>query len=167
MKSKLRAIDPTLAGAPTLVARFMAKTIIGKDGECWLWTGAKIPSGYGLIWINSRRKYINTHRVSYMLHRGFLPKHLCVCHTCDNPACVNPEHLFLGTSPENTADKMKKGRQSKGSKHGRSVLTEVDVLDIRRIYTGKYGELSALARQYGVSANSMMMIINRKHWRHI
>jgi hypothetical protein len=152
----------------SLKERFQSKVLIPEQIEsCWLWVGAKVPVGYGMIWINERKAYEQAHRVSYRIYKGVIPIGLYVCHTCDNTSCVNPDHLFLGTTQENTADKMKKGRHSHGETHGRTPLTAKDVIEIRSIFTKEYGQLSRLAEKYKISCTAMSAILNRKTWRHI
>lgn len=92
--------------------RFLDK--VDKSGDCWLWTGTLRKCGYGQIGFNG--KVYRAHRVSYDIHNGEIPKGLIVCHTCDNPPCVNPAHLYAGTPMDNTTDMMLRGR------HGRTKL---------------------------------------------
>jgi hypothetical protein len=142
----------------------------GKPDECWLWQGTR-HNGYGYFkWRNTRRF---AHRVAYELHYGAIPTSdnphdTCVCHTCDNPSCCNPAHLFLGTQAENNADRDQKGRQAipKGSKHGNAKLTEKDVIEIRhRAATGE--SYAVLARAFGTTKTNVGYIVKRKAWKHI
>lgn len=97
------------------VARFWTKVQKTDDG-CWLWTAYRDMRGYGTIKINGKGK--RAHRVSWEIHFGVIPLGMCVCHRCDNPSCVRLDHLFLGTSAENTADSVAKGRQARGDRSG-------------------------------------------------
>lgn len=92
----------------TLMQRFWKYT--KKSRRCWHWIGAKQDAGYGELWCWEKRKYVGAHRVSWEIHNGPIPKGLSVLHKCDNPSCVNPKHLFLGTQKDNIRDGMKKGR---------------------------------------------------------
>jgi hypothetical protein len=91
------------------IARFMAKVSKPTNPEaCWLWTAAKDHNGYGTLKIAGRN--VGAHRLSFEIHKGPIPPDQIICHRCDNPTCVNPEHLFSGTTQDNVDDKMNKGR---------------------------------------------------------
>jgi len=136
---------------------------VEKTDSCWLWTGrvksAKKP--YGGFDIEGRK--VRAHRFSYELHFGPIPDGLCVCHTCDNPRCVNPDHLWLGTHQDNLADMVAKGRQARGSGNGKAKLTEADVLAIRASSLGQ----RKLGRIYGVTPQAISHIVHRKRWKHV
>ena len=92
----------------SLLERLLEKVIINEDTDCWEFQGGKNNIGYGMI--RDEKKMRTTHRVSYEEHVGKIPPRMCVCHTCDNPICCNPNHLWLGTLKQNSQDMYKKGR---------------------------------------------------------
>lgn len=106
----------TVRVRPPLNERFWAKvnkaTGLGPDGECWEWTGHLMKFGYGVV--RADGKVRKAHRVSYALNNGPVPDDMMVCHRCDNPSCVRPDHLFLGTQQDNMDDRMAKGRYRRG-----------------------------------------------------
>lgn len=150
------------------VRRFWERTNVARD-ECWPWMGCIGSCGYGQLDINFRR-YL-THRFSYMLHNGNeeIPDGMCVCHTCDNPPCVNPDHLFLGTKKDNIHDMIVKGRDTarhRGS--GRALLTSSDVKSIKEdLSQGGRGTITTLARRYEVSRGAISGIKFGKTWNQI
>lgn len=114
-----------------LKERFEEK--INKTDTCWIWIGAKRKTGYGQICNNG--KINSAHRISYELYKGEIPKGLCVCHTCDNPSCVNPEHLWLGTQNDNMLDAKNKKRIGK-----KAIYTKEELKIHRKQYLKNYKE---------------------------
>ena len=133
------------------------------DG-CWDWIGAFDEDMYGLFRLDRHGKQIRATHYSWLLHVGRpVPKRIHVCHTCDHPYCVNPEHLFLGTNQDNTADRHAKGRDACGIKHGKARLTEDNVLFIRQSNLSH----AALGRMFHVSASTIAKIRKRLLWKSI
>lgn len=147
-----------------IIDRLLARTEIDRETGCWNWTGSRSNGRYGKFSVNNRT--ISTHRASYEAHRGPIPAGMLVCHRCDNPVCINPDHLFLGTDAENMADKMKKGRHRtpRGADVVTSRLTEADVIAIRSATGSKQSEI---AREYGVDASLISLIRSNKRWAHL
>ena len=129
---------------------------------CWEWIGSLMLDGYGRI--TNKQKAILAHRLSYTIHNGEIPEGLFVCHKCDNRKCVNPKHLFLGTSLDNVRDMMKKGRGNKnfGEKVWNAIFNEQNVEDIFLDNRG----CNAIAKEYGVSRGAIRGIKNRLTWKH-
>lgn len=143
--------------------RFDSKYVVNPDSGCWEWTAAYGSNGYGQFRVG---KMGSAHRASYEIHKGDIPAGVCVLHKCDNPKCVNPDHLFLGTKADNAADMNAKNRQArqKGSKHGRSKLTDLQVEEIRELHSlGNYTQ-RYLGRLFGVSYQQVSRIVNNKRW---
>lgn len=147
--------------------RFWAKVDRRRPDECWPWLRHKSKSGYGRVGVGYN--VMLAHRVSYFLKRGTVPPELAVCHRCDNPECVNPRHLFLGTASDNAADKISKGRHrhgipdNRGSKHGMSKLTEEQVRQIR----SATGSQRVIGDQFGVSKGAVQLIKAGLRWGHV
>lgn len=143
---------------------------VKKTESCWIWTGAKNAQGYGSAWDIKSKTSIRAHRLSWtMFHGRSIPKGKLVCHTCDTPSCVKPDHLFLGTQLENMKDMYLKKRNYhvKGSSVNTAKLTKDHVIDIRNKYnTGKYTIVS-LGKAYGVAHTNISCIILRKTWKHV
>ena len=139
---------------------------VNQQGECWLWTGAKINGdGYGLISIFGKTRL--AHRVSYELWYGQFPLDLDVCHKCDNHPCVRPAHLFLGTALENMRDKMKKGRWKGGRPRGsvdtglRRNRRKMDTFDRQFIRNTSSRSPEELAKLMGVSVAEIEAVLSR------
>lgn len=129
---------------------------------CHIWMGTSLPSGYGLFRTvpNAKHSMSLAHRISYQLHNGPIPEGHLVLHKCDTPSCVNPGHLFTGTSKDNSQDMKIKGRSSFGEKHGRSKLTQEQVIMIRQD-TRMQKEIAA---EYGVSQSNISLIKRGINW---
>lgn len=135
---------------------------VKKTSSCWLWTGSRWDNGYGRLMVGNKRR--KAHRIAFLMATGTLPQDKVVCHTCDNPGCVNPNHLFLGTNADNSADQKSKNRHTAGVRNGRAILNDTKVKKIRhnRHLTGSY-----LAAKYGCSEQTISAIRNRIIWKHI
>jgi hypothetical protein len=151
----------------TLAARFWRK--VQKSSGCWLWTGSKIAgSKYGRIRVaGAGSPMVLANRVAWFIKTGNDPGHLLVCHTCDNPPCVNPDHLFLATNHENILDMKAKGRHLCGEKNDQSKLSGNQVMEIRQKYLDGSISMSKLAKSYGVTAMSIHRAIRKKSWAHL
>lgn len=150
-----------------LQTRFWAKVQkLGPD-ECWLWTAGTDRRGYGRIRSDlGAMKTVRAPRVSYEIHFGCAPPEaLFVCHSCDNPRCVNPKHLFLGTPAENMADRDRKGRMAprQGLNNPAAKVTPTIVREIR----ATNGTCRHLADRFGLSPGQVWNIKQRKNWAHI
>lgn len=146
---------------PQFLARFWAKVNRSDDpGVCWLWT-ASSSGGYGYIALGGHNQ--KAHRISYEIAYGPFDPVLNVLHTCDNPSCVNPRHLFLGTHQDNMRDRDRKGRGYKrnGEKNGRCKLSDEQVVEIRRLYALGYAK-NALAKKFGVSFTQIDRIVKHQ-----
>jgi hypothetical protein len=135
------------------------------NSGCWLWEGALGHFGYGVLKVQGRQRY--AHRLSWILNRGFLSTGSCVLHRCDTPACVNPDHLFVGTKAENMLDKKLKQRCSRisGESIGTSRLTRDQVLLIRDLYLAGEMTQQELGTKFGVHQTQISNILRMKQWR--
>ena len=153
--------------AMTIPERFMAYVQRDQTTECWLWNGpmAGMRREYGEIKQNGVRW--QAHRRAWDMFRGPIPSGASVLHKCDRPACVNPDHLFLGSQADNMADMARKqrgrGKRSVGENHPNSRLTENDV----RIIRSDHRSCTAIAREYGVSIFCISAVKRRVNWRHV
>jgi len=180
---------------PPIAERFWEK--VDKTGPCWLWTGALV-DGYGTLGYESRRYF--AHRLSYTLAHGPIPDGLCVCHNCpggDNPRCVNPDHLFLGTRADNNHDAARKGQMQRGDAHflrrhperkltgerhfsfrhpewvargsgtTQAKVTEDQVREMRALYAAGGITQKALSARYGITSGALRHMIARRTWAHV
>lgn len=163
-----------------ILARILKRVVVNEETGCWEWIGLRDKNGYGRIKLE--RKTRGVHRVFYSIMISDVPDEMLVCHHCDNPPCCNPEHLFLGTNQDNTADRHKKGRDASGDRHfsrthpellargkknGSAKLTDADVLEIRERYIPYRCSCPMLAAEFNVSKSAIFRIVKRKNWSHI
>lgn len=154
----------------------------GNIGKCWLFMTSRNKGGYGQVKL--RGAVVKAHRVSWMIIHGQIYGKLQVLHKCDNPSCVNPDHLWLGTPKDNADDMYLKGRGNKargdrhpsraqpetrprGEEHGGAKLTEEKVREIRRLYAEGDITHKEIADKFGVSTKPISQVINLKTWRHV
>ena len=151
-----------MKGAEEKLLKYVATS---HPAECWEWKGARNPVGYGRMRLNG--KMIYPHRLTWDLKHGPIKTGLLVCHTCDNPPCCNPAHLFLGTHADNSADCVRKGRHKRvsprGQDAGRAKLTNAQVVAIRN--DPRVQRL--IAADYHIDSSSVSDIKNRITWRHM
>lgn len=155
--------------------RFEDRHVPEPNSGCWLWTASSDESGYGrLNGEASGQRFRSAHRASWLLHKGAVPSGLFVLHKCDTPACVNPEHLFLGTTQDNVSDKMAKGRHprcapyapARGERCHGSKLTAPKVANIKMLFAlGASGV--AISEWFGVNKASASAIRRGTAWRHV
>lgn len=166
--------------------RFVDRTA-GPD-QCWRYIGGRDPKGYGIF--SLRGKPIRSNRMAYLLWIGPIGPDLCVCHSCDNPSCCNPAHLWLGTQRENTHDKIAKGRArygepfnrargdrhgsrtkpesvKRGETHGAAKVNDAIVRQIRAEYAVGNTSTVKLAEKFGIHFSTVARIVNRKRWSHV
>jgi len=148
------------------------KNVIRKEG-CWDWKGSIAKGGYPVMTCRKQIGPDRGHRASWVIHKGAIPEGMYVCHTCDNPICTNPEHLWIGTHKENNDDKVRKCRQSKlpppykrGSENGSAKLSDYQVKEIKKLI--EKGLTSRdIGKQYGVSKTTILRIKRGENWKHI
>ena len=156
--------------------RFWEKVDQRDPDDCWVWIGSKTPLGYGHI--SKDNKTIYSHRLSWILHFGEIPDGLFVLHQCDNPSCINPAHLFLGTQLDNVHDRDQKGRGNwnynnranprRGENHCSSKLTNEIVWEAREaIKSGDKFALKKMAQRYGVSYTTIWKAARGYRWGHL
>ena len=147
--------------------RFISKIHIDEETGCWEWQGFKNIDGYGIFGVHWKR--YRAHRIMFEHTHGSIPAGLILRHTCDNPSCVNPEHLIPGTKADNSRDMIERGRDyhPAGSGASKAILSESDVLTIRELYaTGQFTQ-QQIADFYNIAATTISDINTRKSWKHI
>ncbi len=152
----------------SVIDRLMSKVKVSESG-CIEYQFARDSNGYGRFWYNGQMRL--AHRVAWELLRGPVPDGLFVCHDCDNPCCVNVEHLFLGTQFDNMSDCASKGRLEgrdtpRGESHWNTNLSEADVVAMRSLYSSGRS-MQSLADEYGTTKQTVWRIIRRKVWAHV
>ena len=147
------------------VKRFWSK--VDKSKDCWNWVACKDKDGYGVFNVNPQRKYEKAHRFVYELEIGKILDGKIICHHCDNPSCVNPSHLYLGTYKSNAKDRQKRnrGRNQNGTKNHMAVLNWEKVRKIRAMWqSGNYTQ-KAIADYFNVSRGCVTGIIYNVNWK--
>ncbi len=144
------------------------------QSRCWPWTAGRFTSGYGQFRMG--RVKVRAHRAMWSMIYGEIPEGFLVCHHCDNPLCVRPSHLFLGTSEDNARERDEKGRGlrgrkrpeagSPGERNPAAILTETEVRSIRR-RRSKGATYAELAERHGVALSTIAAIVQRKTWRNV
>lgn len=150
---------------PPSVRFYRALRPVGSLG-CIEWMGARHYKGYGEFTIKSYKK-TKAHRYAWFLKNGEIPKGMLVCHKCDNRACCNPDHLFLGTDKTNKRDAINKGRHAFGERHGKNKLSESDVRLIRELDSRGGQSRMSLAKRFGISGRNVTSICRKETWTHI
>lgn len=143
---------------------------VQKSPDCWEWTGGRQNKGYGTLSVNNRAML--AHRFSWVIHYGDIPPRLGVLHRCDNPGCVRPDHLFLGTQKENMQDARRKGRfVPRGSLPGEGCptakLTDEKVIAIRNLRRTSGIGYKKIGRMFGVAWCTIYDVVQRKTWKHL
>lgn len=164
-RKECQSLDVAARAEARLPARFSARVDKRGADDCWLWKGRRDANGYGVIDINHRPQL--AHRVAYFLAKPNADQSLMVCHSCDNPPCCNPAHLWLGTQADNTADMDSKGRRRVGTRRGeasnKAKLTAAQALDIFRSSDNSV----VLGARYGISKTAVQYIKRGKNWAHV
>lgn len=160
-----RGLDLTGLMDESFADRFWSK--VDPSGDCWEWTAHRKSRGYGQFTVRKGQFY-GAHNVSFALVHGPIPPGKVICHRCDNPPCVNPDHLFLGTQVDNAVDMLAKdrGNRARGAAQASARLTEDDVRAIRQAEKGRR-YLRDLAEKYGVSVRTIQQVRRGATWRHV
>ena len=144
--------------------RFWSKVDVRGPNECWEWQAGRDDEGYGFFQLNGRQ--VRAHRLAWELGQEESLGSRCALHSCDNPPCCNPAHVFPGTNAENTADKLAKGRHARGSLSARAALNELQVLGIMARWLQGIGHIK-IAREFGVKRSQVPNIVYGRRWCHL
>lgn len=158
---------------PNLMWRIERLSVPEPNTGCWLWLGDSVRGGYGRIRLGKTK--VLAHRAALAANIGTLSSVDLVLHSCDQPSCVNPDHLRVGTHAENMAERNRKGRQAKGDRHprlsgeacGTSRLTNSQVREIRRIYSSGSMSQQTIATVFGIGQTTVSTIVRRVRWSHL
>lgn len=158
--------DPQITNRPGLgkTAKERLKMYTKKTDTCWLFT-ASPGSIYGKL--IDGKEYVSAHRLAYEVAYGTVPTHLVVRHKCDTPKCVRPEHLELGTNADNSMDMTERNRQAYGVRQGSAILTDHEVMQIRKLYGDNNIPLKDIAERFGVSDGAIHAVATGRKWSHL
>lgn len=156
--------------------RLLSKIDTTEEDKCWEWRGTKNQKGYGSVSVrvsNGKSRSFTTHRLSYALWHNVDPGCLMVCHKCDNPSCINPSHLFLGTAKDNYWDSKNKGRAScigtfkrNGALNPRARYTEDQVREMRKLFDSGW-TIRQIVEKFGGVHGGVHAIVKRINWKHV
>ncbi len=179
------------------IARFHSKVgRLDDEDKCWEWKAGRFPEGYGEFWVGSKAsggRMYSANRIAYLIHNGPFAPEMLVCHSCDNPPCCNPRHLWLGSDADNIRDKVEKGRDNnytgddhwtrkkphllargprdgsymRGENHYKAKLNENNVRDARARFGSGLASVKQLAIELGVSESNMQKVVNRETWKRV
>ena len=150
-----------------LIFRFLQKVKFSTPSACWIWQASTVEDGYGQIRSGGTgSKMLKAHRVSWELRHGPIPNGMGVLHSCDNPPCVNPSHLFLGTPDDNQKDAVRKGRQTRGEKIARATTTERQAISVKTMFIRGMKQ-TTIGKALGLTKYVVSQIIRGKTWKHV
>lgn len=157
-------VDPK-TGHTCTVERFLSHVSIS-DG-CWEWTAWKVDCGYGVITLGPAKAPITrkAHRLAYIMSGNDIPPRNIICHKCNNPCCVRPDHLYHGTDLDNMRDRITHRGRPIGSLNSNAKLTEAQVKEI--ITTWRKGQTNIMAAKYGVRKQAITRVLSGKTWTHV